>query len=345
VTESRLLELLRLLLPAHSPGGDEGEIDAILLPRFRDCLVDVEQDGAGNIVGRLPGRGEAPPLLVAAHKDELGLIVKRVESDGSLRVQEIGGVTAWKYGEGMMDILADSGIVPGVMSVGSMHTSAETTRVEYCREHPMDWSAVRIETRRSPAELDALGVFPGTRVLVARHRKQPILWNDCVCGYAIDDKAAVALMMETARELAAGPQPPQDIYFAATAMEEQVCGAASVLAGRLPVDTFLALEIGPVAEEYGLRLDDRPIVWYKDRITTYTKSFCDDLVAVGRRLGFGCQRAVYTRGATDASAARQAGTVGRVAVLSHPTMNSHGYEVAPIGGILNMQRLLVEYLR
>jgi putative aminopeptidase FrvX len=107
----------------------------------------------------------------------------------------------------------------------------------------------------------------------------------------------------------------------------------------------LALEIGPVEPEYGLTLDDRPIVWYKDRLATYTKSFCDELIALGWRLGIGMQRAVYSRAVTDASACRQTGHVGRVAVLSFPALNSHGYEVAPVAGLLNLGRLLVAYLQ
>jgi putative aminopeptidase FrvX len=345
VNQESLLQILRELLPAHSPGGDEGEIDRILLPRFRECCQDVEQDAAENIVGVIRGAGERPPHLVAAHKDELGMIVKRIEPDGLLRVQEIGGAYPWKYGEGMVDILAPGGVIQGVMGIGSLHTTEETPSVERARTAALEWSMVRVFTRRTREELEALGVGPGTRVVVARERKAPVLLRDCVCGYAIDDKAALAVMLDAMQQLAAGQLPPGDIYFAATSTEEQSGLGAPALARRLPVESMLALEIGPVEPEYGLELDDRPIIWYKDRLVTYTKSFCDELVAVGARIGIGTQRAVYSRAVTDASACRQTGQVGRVAVLSFPTLNSHGYEVAPVEGILNMSRLLLAYLR
>ncbi len=345
MTRKRLLELLELLLPAHSPGGDEGEVDAILWPYFREYTESPAQDGAENLYGKISGTGERPPILIAAHKDELGMIVKRIEPDGSLRVQELGGVHAWKYGEGLVDILAASGVLTGVMGVGSMHSTEETPRVHYSRENPMDWTVVRVQTRRTAAQLEALGVYPGTRVVLHRSRKHPTVWHDCVCAFALDDKAAVALMLETMRALAAGPPPPQDIYFAATAIEEQMCGGAAALAGKLEVDTMLALEIGPVEPEYGLELDDRPIVWYKDRIGTYTKSFCDEIAALSLSLGLGIQRAVYSRASSDATGSRLAGQVGRISVLSFPVLNSHGFEVAPIDGILKMQQLLLAYLR
>jgi putative aminopeptidase FrvX len=345
VTRDDLLQHLRALLPAHSPGGDEAEMDRNLLPFFESCCVEVRQDGAGNISGVIRGRGQRPPLLVAAHKDELGMILKRVEPDGLLRVSPVGGAYAWKYGEGLVDILAPGGVVRGVMGVGSCHTTDETPAVQNAREGPLLWDFVRVATRRTPEELERLGIGPGTRVVVARERKAPVIVEDCVCGYALDDKAALAVMLEAMRALNEGPRPPGDVWFAATSVEEQMGLGATVLTGRLGVETMLALEIGPVEDEYGLVLDDRPIVWYADKLVTYTKSFCDELVSLGGRLGFGVQKAVYSRAVSDASASRQAGHVGRVSVLAFPALNSHGYEMATIGGLLNMSRLLEAYLR
>jgi len=340
-----LLHLLRQLLPAHSPGGDEGELDSILLPYFHDYCKNVHQDTAENLVGYFPGTGERSPIIVAAHKDELGMIIKRVEPDGSLRVDALGGVPPWKYGEGIVDILAPGGPIAGIMSTGSLHTTSESPLIEQARNQALDWPMIRVVTRRTPDELEALGIGPGTRLVVTRQRKEPVVVQDCVCGFALDDKAALAIMVEAMRDLHDGPPPPQDIYFIATSSEEQMGCGATVVAGNLPVETMLALEIGPVAPEYGLELDSRPIVWYRDSTATYTKSFCDELVQLGQSLGTGMQKAVYGHAGSDASCARSSGQIGRIAVLSFPTLNSHGYEVAPIDGILNMHKVLVAYLR
>ncbi len=320
-----LVELLELILVTHSPGGDEEEIDRLILPHFERSCVDVRQDAAGNIIGRIPGASSDNPLLIAAHKDELGLIVKRVEPDGCLRVQELGGITPWKYGEGPVDILTPQDTIPGVLSIGSMHSTEETARVHYCRENPVDWASTRVQTRRTRDELRALRVHTGSRVVVARSRKPPLWVGDCICGYALDDKAAVAVMLLVMAELASAfSPPPRDIYFAATSIEEQMSGAAAFAASELPVRSMLALEIGPVEPEYDLELNDSPIVWYKDRLGAYSKPMCDRLVRLGEAIGTGCQRAVYSRAATDASGARLAGAVGEVSVLSFPALNSHG---------------------
>ena len=342
---NRLLDWLGKLLPAHSPGGDEGEVDRLLLPHFREHCRDVRLDAAENLLGMMPGRGERPPLIVAAHKDELGMIVKRVEPDGSLRVEPLGGIPPWKYGEGPVEILAASGTLTGIMRVGSLHSTEETPRVERAREQPLDWTMIRVFTGRTPEELAEAGAGPGTRVVVARERKGPVLLKGCVAGFGMDDKAGLAIMLEAMRALADGPPPVSDLYFLASSSEEQMGCGATVAAGYLPAQSMLALEIGPVEPEYGLALDARPIVWYRDSTLTYTKSFCDELVAVGKDLGCGAQRAVYGHAGSDASCSRSAGQVGRVACLSFPALNTHGFEVATVDGILNTFRILLAYLR
>lgn len=284
-------------------------------------------------------------MIVVAHKDELGMIVKRVEEDGSLRVEALGGVPPWKYGEGPVDILTPGGILTGIMSVGSLHTTEESPLVEQAREKPLDWPMVRVVTCMGREELEAAGVGAGSRLALTRSRKGPLMVGDCVAGFGLDDKGALAVMLETMRQLSEDEPPAQDLYFVASSTEEQMGCGATVVASNLPVDTMLALEIGPVAEEYGLKLDSRPVIWYRDSTATYTKSFCDELVALGERLGTGAQRAVYGHAGSDASCARSSGQVGRVGCLSFPAINTHGCELAPVAGLLNMQRILLAYLR
>jgi putative aminopeptidase FrvX len=227
--------------------------------------------------------------------------------------------------------------------VGSFHTSQETPRVEQAKHQALDWSMLRVLTRLSLDELDARNIGAGTRVVVARSRKELFMLGDCVCGYALDDKAALAVMLETMRMLQE-QRPAGDVYFVATSAEEQDGCGATFATEHLKATTALALEIGPVSEEYGLVLDHRPIIWYRDSTANYTKSFCDELAGLGKKLGFGAQRAVYDEAGSDASCSRSAGHVGRVAVLAFPGINSHGFEVAPVAGILNMQQLLFTYL-
>jgi putative aminopeptidase FrvX len=122
-----LLALLDELCAAHSPAGDEGEMDAILRRRLAELADRVWQDPAGNVIAHIAGERSEQPLLLNAHKDEIALVVKQVEDDGRMRVQPIGGAHPWKYGEGPVDLLADGGsIVPAALCFGATHISEAT---------------------------------------------------------------------------------------------------------------------------------------------------------------------------------------------------------------------------
>jgi putative aminopeptidase FrvX len=344
LTRERLLALLEELLITHSPVGDEGEMDAVLAPYFERLCDEMRVIGGETLVGHIAGRGLAPPIQVHAHKDEISAIVKRIDPDGVLHLDPLGGMHAWKYGEGAVEILGDREIVPGVLGVGSMHTTAETPAVHQARQYALDWSLVHVTTRQSAEQLAERGVHNGSRVVVHRSRKRPILIGDCVAGYALDDKAGLAIMVAAMEAMAAGRRPRGDVYLVATMCEEMLSGSSSYVAGQIPAETMLALEIGPVAEEYQVDNCDRPVVWYRDRITTYTKSICDELVRLADALGFGAQPAVYSSAGTDASTARQHGQVARIACLGFPGENTHGYELACLSGMENTYRLLMGWL-
>jgi len=343
-TQDELLEVLEPLLRAHSPSGDEAEVDAVILDQLGGGL-DVRRYSGGQLIVRIPGRRQGDGVLLAAHKDEIGMIVKRIEEDGKVRVAPLGGTYPWKYGEGPVEMLVEGGTVEGVLSVGSVHVSPETKHVhEAKKEKPLDWPMVYVDTKLGRDELLKRGVRPGVRVVVHRSRKSPLVWNGYVGAFGLDDKGGVAILVLLARAL--HEEPPELTTYLAFTSAEEVGAAGGLLAlEEVRAGALIAVEIGPVEEEYGLENDHRPIVWYKDSLHTYDKSLSDKLVKVGEEAGIEVQTAVYTSAGTDASAARKVGRIGRVACLSFPTQNTHGFEVSNIEGMLNTAALLWEFLK
>ena len=92
IDRSHLLCLLERFLLAHAPPGAEGEVDAIVLDTVRPYADAVWQDAADSIVIHIRGQADSAPIAVTAHKDEIALIVKRIEEDGRLRVRPLGGL-------------------------------------------------------------------------------------------------------------------------------------------------------------------------------------------------------------------------------------------------------------
>jgi hypothetical protein len=99
-----------------------------------------------------------------AHMDELSMIVKRVEPDGSLRLSQLGTMYPGNFGLGPLTVLGDEESLTAVLLLGSEHTTPETTRVWQTKpdggDQAMQWSHVAAFTGRTPEDLAAAGVPP-----------------------------------------------------------------------------------------------------------------------------------------------------------------------------------------
>ena len=212
-----LLDLLREICTAHAPSGVEREMDALIARRLAPFAARLWPDAAGNTVVLLPGRAHDQPLQLTAHKDEIALIVKRIDPTGRLAVERVGGIHPFKVGEGPVDILADDGsIVPAVLGFGAVHVSEESSiqQVKSGRR-AAQWSDAVIDAKLTREELHGRGVHVGSRIALERTRKSPRILQDYVGAHALDDKGGIALLLMIAESLAAEP-PPQDVYLLLT---------------------------------------------------------------------------------------------------------------------------------
>ena len=218
IDRARLLDNLGRLMLAHAPAGQESPIDALVDQLLGGPGGVLRHDAAGSTIVHIPGTGAAPPVAVAAHKDEIALIVKRVEANGRLRVQPVGGLHPWAVGESPVEILTDDGAVPGVLSVGAKHVSKESPAGQLKNGAPLAWEAMWVETMLDEGALRAAGVRVGRRVVISRSRKGPwFLGNgQYVCGYNLDCRGGLAILAEAAALLAVCP-PAGDVYLVASA--------------------------------------------------------------------------------------------------------------------------------
>ena len=85
---------LKRLLETPSVTGMESLVASLVRERLAECADVIETDVMGSIHARLLGNGSAPSVMIAAHMDEVGLMVKSIDSQGFLRVVPVGGVDA-----------------------------------------------------------------------------------------------------------------------------------------------------------------------------------------------------------------------------------------------------------
>jgi len=341
MTREIALNLLQELLNCHAPPGDEAEIDKLILSEFKQTSAEVSQDGAGNIYAHIAGDG--PRVMVAAHKDEIGMVITNLHDNGRLAVQNIGGSIPWKYGEGAVDILCGDGtILRAILSVGGVHTLTGPVP-ELINNRALKWDDMTLFTGLSKSEMIAKGIHAGTRAVVARERKQLQHIGDFIASYALDNRMGVVSIILALRQLH-DAKLPLDLTIVATTQEEVGLIGATYAAQVLRPDIAIALDTSPVVHGVPAVMDERPIIWYKEAVY-HNKAECDALLRIADELGFGAQPILYNRAASDAGGIKRAGLASRTVAFGYPRDNSHGYEIAHQDCLLNVTQLLVEYLK
>ncbi|WP_431236768.1 M42 family metallopeptidase [Mycolicibacterium aichiense] len=343
--------LLQELLTAYGPVGQEDAVRDICRRELAPLVDETWVDEAGNLVGRLRGSGDdgSSPIRVMAHMDELSMLVKRVNPDGTLHLMPLGTMYPANFGLGPVAVLGHHGTVPAVLTLGSEHTTVESRRIWQTKpdrgDKSLDWHHVYVFTGRTTEELAAAGVRPGTRVCVDASKRGLIEVGGYLGCYFMDDRASVTALLETARLLhAENRRPAADVYFVFTVSEE-IGGIGGTHASRaLPGEITLALEVGPTEAEYSTTVGGGPIVAYSDEKSVYDKTLADRLMDIAAKLDLSPQAAVLGAFESDASHSVAAGQAGRSALLCLPTLSTHGYEVIAADAIPAMTQVLVEFL-
>ena len=106
-----------------------------------------------------------------SHKDEISMMVKRIEKDGRLRVVPVGGLHPWAIGETPVELLADQGLALR-RALHWVQTRTQASPAGKLKDGaPLTWEDMWVDCKHSASELAALGIRPGTRVCLARHQK------------------------------------------------------------------------------------------------------------------------------------------------------------------------------
>jgi putative aminopeptidase FrvX len=337
-----LLQTITELVCLHSPSGVEAAVDSYLLRRLAEHGRPT-QDGAGNVVLRIEGRGDGPLRSVLAHKDEIGAVVKRVNEHGQLAVSKLGGSSPWIWGEGPVDVLGRHAIVAGVLSFGARHVSDESDQKRQ-QEQAVRWRDAWVETKLDGAALADAGVQPGSRVVPSAARKRPVRLGadgEYVASYALDDKGAVAGLLELAARLTSPPHPVELVF---TAREEIGCHGAKWYASRTAAEAAVAFEVTPVAEEYRIAAGPEPVLVVADSNGPLDDSLAAELDDAAAAAGIGMRHAVLSSFGSDASSTLSLGMIARTACLAFATENTHGFEIAHLGGIAACVDVLERWL-
>lgn len=197
--------------------------------------IATETDRLGNLWATFPG--DAPCVMLFTHMDQLGFVVRKIDADGFLRLERLGGVPERALASQEVIVCIGEGRdLPGVIANKSHHATAPEEKYTVVRVADL-YVDCGFESR---AEAEAAGVRIGSPVVYAPGSFR--MGAHRLTGPAVDDRAGCAVLVEVARALAARDGGPT-VHVCFTTLEEFNLRGAQPLAQRLLPDIAIQVDL------------------------------------------------------------------------------------------------------
>ncbi len=315
-------ELLRRLSLANGVSGREEEVRSIITEEIRGQAERARVDSLGNLIAERRGTvsAGAPRVMVAAHMDEVGLMVSQVEDSGFLRFAKVGGIDDRVLPA--RPVVVGPRRVPGVIAFKPPHLAekSDRDRVAPAKDLVIDIGAA------SRPEAERLVQRGDHACFATEYVESPAGsgWR-AVQGKAFDDRAGCAILAALLAE-----RYPVDLVAAFTVQEEVGLRGAKVAAWAEHPDWAFALDCTganeiPVKRDLtpSTRLGAGPAITIMDGSFIADRRLVDHLASCAARLGIPCQFKQPNIGGTDAAAIQRSGAGVPVVTVAVPCRYIH----------------------
>jgi putative aminopeptidase FrvX len=200
-------KLLSRLIQAHGVSGNETQVRNVIIEAIQPLVDDVRVDSSGNVIAHKEGRD--PNFMLAAHMDEIGLMVREIAPSGLLLCAAIGGVNPMSMVGTRVTIQGTHEVIHGIV----------TTRLISCGEEHEDVPGIEelvVDTGLGPKKLARLGVTVGAFLEPAKETNW-LTYGNTISGKALDDRLGCYCLIEIARKLR---RVKQEVFYVFTVQEE-----------------------------------------------------------------------------------------------------------------------------
>jgi len=249
--QDRVVALLQQITDAAGPPGFEEPIRKIMVDAMKPLASSLAFDGLGSIIATQGTQG--PRVMVDAHMDELGGMIRRVTPRGLLTMQMLGGWLDQALVDQRWTIVGSKGPVRAVTGIRDVHVvpADERTRV-----YPRDSLFLDVGAT-SEAEVAAMGIAPGDPV-VPDAPFAVLNGTDNYLAKAWDDRVGCGVVIEAMRRLATLPHANQ-ILWTVTTQEEIGLRGAQTAAAIVKPDVALAIEGGITGDVFPGRAEETQV--------------------------------------------------------------------------------------
>ncbi len=320
--------LIQKLVEAYGPSGSEKEIREIVREEIAAHVEDMQVDALGNLIAR-KGPENGPKVMLAAHLDEIGVIVTHVDENGFARFTSVGGVNPRNCVSGRVRFMNGVRGVIGVERLDGMEKAPDLDRLY------IDLGAHSRED--CPVKVGDVGGF-----------ERPFLdLGKRLVAKSMDDRIGVAVLVETLRQL---KSTPNRLFFVFSVQEEVGTRGATTAAFGVDPELGIAIDVCPTGDTpKGLTMEiglgKGPGIKVRDQGMLSDPRVVDWMVAGAKKAGLPYQLEVLERGSTDARAIQLSRAGVPASCLSIPCRYVHSpSEMVDYDDVQNGVKLLVELL-
>lgn len=215
-------DLIQKLVEAYGPSGFEDHMRTLIRPEVEAYADEISVDAMGNLIARKKGDGSGLKVMIAAHMDEIGVMVTHVTKEGFLRFTNIGGVLPHNL------MGARVQFANGTIGLIYSDRLEDRSRIHPLDKHYIDVGATGPED--CPVGVgDAAGFI---RPFLSQGKR--------LTSKTMDDRIGCVVAIETMKRLSA---TPHDVYFVFSVQEEVGTRGAEVAANRINPDVGIALDV------------------------------------------------------------------------------------------------------
>ena len=283
--------LLEELTNTYGPTGFEGPVRAIMERELSPLCDHMETDGIGSLMARMDGGSDAPRIMMAAHMDEVGLMVKYITPEGYIRFQPLGGWLDQALINQRWVILAREGPVHGITGLKTVHVMTPEARNQLLKRDQM-FIDVGASSRQDVEE--RLGIRPGDPI-APDTKFTRLVGGTMYLAKAWDDRVGLAVMVEVLRRLKAS-RPPNTIYAVSTVQEEVGLRGAQTSSYHIEPDIGINLEVGVAGDYPGItpeeaqeRVGEGPTIFLHDGSMLPNLNLRDLFIEVAKDRGISVQ--------------------------------------------------------
>ncbi len=329
-------KLLENLINTPGVSGNEEPVRKLIRKEIRPYVDEIFIDDLGNLIAHKKGQG--PKAMLAAHMDEVGLMVKRIDKRGLVYCSGIGGVNVVPLIGQTVKVKTKKGYIRGIITTKEVSSGKDV-------EDLPNIESVFVDTGLKKEELRKLGVSVGTYVPL--EQQSGFLGSgDIITGKALDDRIGCFILIEVAKRL---KNQRIEVYFVFTVQEEIGLYGAKTSAFHVSPDWGIAVDTthaNDVFEEPTRFMGKGPCITIKDGEMIANRKINETMLSIAKKNKIPFQLEVSELGTTDASIISVSKAGVPASVLGIPIRNMHTeVGIANKKDIENAIKLLVELLK